>query len=42
MEHIVSILWLAAWPVLIFAVYKLAWFAVKRKGYHHDEQGEEQ
>jgi hypothetical protein len=41
MEHIVSIIWLAAWPILIFTVYKLAWLAVKRKGFLHDEEGEE-
>ena len=41
MSHITSIIWLAVWPILIFAVYKLAFEAVKRKGFLHDEEEEE-
>jgi len=36
MEHIVSIIWLAAWPVLIFIIYRIILAAVKFKGFLHD------
>ena len=41
MDHLSSILWLAFWPILIFIIYKVAFWAIKKKGYLYDE-GEDQ
>ena len=41
MSHIISIIWLAVWPILIFTIYKLALAAVKRKGFYDDEESDE-
>ena len=41
MNHLISIFWLASWPILIFVVYKLVFAAVKRKGMLYDEGEEE-
>jgi len=38
MNHLISILWLASWPILIFVIYKLVFAAVKSKGMLYDEE----
>jgi|GEM_PF-1567131 hypothetical protein len=38
MSHLTSILWLAFWPVLIFIIYKIALWAIRKKGYLYDER----
>lgn len=41
MNHLISILWLASWPVLIFVMYKIIFVAVKHKGMLYDEEEED-
>lgn len=41
MSHLISIIWLAFWPILIFAIYKITFRVIKKKGYLYDE-GEDQ
>ena len=41
MEHTISLLWLAAWPILIFAFYKISFVLLKRKNYLSEEDTQE-
>ena len=38
MNNLTSILWLAFWPVLIYAIYRITLLVMKRKGYLWDDQ----
>jgi hypothetical protein len=41
MDHLSSILWLAFWPVLIYAIYRIALYAIKKTGYLYDDGDQE-
>lgn len=39
-EHMISLAWLAAWPVLIYVFYRISFYVLKKKNllYEEDEQ----
>lgn len=41
MDHLTSVIWLALWPILIFAAYKIIFAVVKRKGMFYEQEEEE-
>ncbi len=40
MEHTISLIWLAFWPILIFAIYRISYAVLKHKKYLYEEGDE--
>ena len=41
MEHTISLIWLATWPILIFIIFRVAYAALKSKNFLTGEGEEE-
>jgi hypothetical protein len=40
-EKIISLIWLAFWPILIYVVFRVSLFVLKRKNYLTEEEESE-